>query len=144
MKNFQKGKDLTLRTIPKETFLRRLSQRNNKMSRRILSFLTSFLIVGIAILSISGTAYGAITYVRSNGTGSSTSTTLDIGSAGTDRLVVVFADHESTGVNLTGATVDGKSCTLVAIADNPTGAGNHLEMWYICLLYTSPSPRDRS
>ena len=54
----------------------------------------------------------------------------DIGAAGRDRLVVVFADHESTGTNLTDVTVDGKSCNLVAIADNAVGLGNHQEMWY--------------
>jgi len=101
------------------------------MSKRILSILIPFLMAGVAILSISGTIYGDITYVRSNGTGLSTTTTLDIGTPGTDRLIVVFAGHESTGTNLTGVTVDTKACTLVTIADNPTGLGNHLEMWYI-------------
>ncbi|MCK4791868.1 MAG: DUF2341 domain-containing protein, partial [Desulfobacteraceae bacterium] len=101
------------------------------MSKRILSILIPFLMAGVAILSISGTVYGDITYVRSNGTGLSTTTTLDIGTPGTDRLVVVFAGHESTGTNLTGVTVDTKACTLVTIADNPDGLGNHLEMWYI-------------
>ncbi len=100
------------------------------LGRKILIFLLSFLTASVAILSISGYAYGAITYVRSNGS-AGTWTTLDIGSAGTDRLVVVFAGDESAGTNLSAVTVDGKSCTLVARANNTVGAGNHLEMWYI-------------
>jgi hypothetical protein len=72
---------------------------------------------------------GVIQFVGSGGT-TGTSFSMDIGSAGTNRLVVVIADDESTGTNLTGATVDGNSCNLVARADNPTGSGNHQEMWY--------------
>jgi hypothetical protein len=67
------------------------------------------------------------------GSGSSTGTSfsLDVGTADTNRLVVVVAGDESTGTNLSGVTVDGKACTLVAISDNPAGLGNHQEMWYI-------------
>ncbi|MFQ5908897.1 MAG: hypothetical protein ACE5JE_08770 [Thermoplasmata archaeon] len=68
-------------------------------------------------------------FVRSGGT-SGTSFSMDIGTAGTNRLVVVMADHESTGTSLTDVTVDSKSCNKVTEADNPDGLGNHLEMWY--------------
>ena len=70
-----------------------------------------------------------LTFVRANGTGGSTSTTLDIGSTGTNRLVVVIAGLEGTA-NLTGATVDGKACLLARVATNPNGLGNRTEMWY--------------
>ena len=68
-------------------------------------------------------------FVRAGGV-SGTSFTFDIGSPGTDRLVVVFADDESSGTSLTDATVDSNSCNLVTEADNPSGAGNHQEMWF--------------
>ena len=60
-----------------------------------------------------------------------TSVSLDIGTAGTDRLVVVIAGDESDTVNLTGVTVDGNACTNIAIANNIDGLGNHQEMWAI-------------
>jgi len=81
------------------------------------------------MFSTVGSAYGAISFVRANGD-TGTSTTLDIGTAGTDRLVVVFADDESTGISLTNVTVDTKGCNKVTEADNPDGAGNHQELWY--------------
>lgn len=59
-----------------------------------------------------------------------TSFSFDIGSAGTNRLVAVFADDESTGSNLTNVTVDGNGCNNVTIADNSNGIGNHQELWY--------------
>jgi len=77
----------------------------------------------------SGSVVPNASFVRSGGT-TGTSFSMDIGSAGTDRLVVVTADDESDGNSLTGVTVDGKSCTKVTEADNPAGVGNHLEMWY--------------
>ena len=72
-----------------------------------------------------------LTFVRANGTGGSTSTTLDIGSSGSNRLVVVIAGREGT-TNLTGATVDGKSCGIApaVAATNTNGVGNRTEMWY--------------
>lgn len=73
----------------------------------------------------------AAAWEASAGTLQSESTTLDIGLAGRDRLVLVMASDESTGDDLTGATVDGKACTLVTRADNPDGDGNHTEMWSI-------------
>ena len=42
----------------------------------------------------------------------------------------MFADDESAGINLTGATVDGKACNYVIRANNTVGAGNHQELWY--------------
>ena len=74
---------------------------------------------------------GVITYVRFGGVDTGTSFSFDIGTADTDRLVVIMADDESTGTDLTNVTVDGKNCTHVTTADNPSGIGNHLEMWYI-------------
>ncbi|MFQ5552423.1 MAG: hypothetical protein ACE5EW_01690 [Thermoplasmata archaeon] len=70
-----------------------------------------------------------IEYVRAGGV-RGTSFSFDIGSPGTDRLVVVVADEESSGTSLTDVTVDANSCNLVTEADNPSGAGNHQEMWY--------------
>jgi hypothetical protein len=64
------------------------------------------------------------------GGGTGTSFLFDIGTPGTDRLVVLIADDESAGYNLTGVTVDGKSCNLVAIAENTVTGQNHQEMWY--------------
>jgi subtilisin-like proprotein convertase family protein len=61
---------------------------------------------------------------------SSPSFSFDIGSAGTNRLVVVTAGDESSGTNLTGVTVDGKTCTLIATANNNLNGSNHQEMWY--------------
>ncbi len=77
----------------------------------------------------SGSITTNTAFVRSGGT-TGTSFSMDIGSAGTNRLVVVTADDESDGNSLTGVTVDSKSCTKVTEADNPSGPGNHLEMWY--------------
>ncbi|MFQ5918992.1 MAG: hypothetical protein ACE5I4_02965 [Thermoplasmata archaeon] len=68
-------------------------------------------------------------FVRAGGV-FGTSFSFDIGSPGTDRLVVVLADDESSGTSLTDVTVDSNSCSLVTEADNPSGAGNHQEMWY--------------
>lgn len=70
-----------------------------------------------------------INFIRSGGV-TGTSFSFDIGTAGTDRLVSILAGDESQGTNLTGVTVDGKSCTLVKVANNTDGLGNHLEMWY--------------
>ena len=74
-------------------------------------------------------APSSISFVRSAGSGG-TSFTFDIGTASTDRLVVVIAGDESSGTSLTGVSVDGNNCNLVVSADNPVGAGNHQEMWY--------------
>jgi len=70
-----------------------------------------------------------IAYNNSNGV-AGTSFSLDIGSPGNNRLVVITSDVESSGTNLTGATVDGDACNLVVRADNSNGIGNHQEMWY--------------
>ncbi len=56
---------------------------------------------------------------------------IDIGSAGNNRLVVVIACDESSGTNLTSVTVDGKNCTMAGIANNTNGSGFHQELWYI-------------
>ncbi|MBN1502354.1 hypothetical protein JW930_02320 [Candidatus Woesearchaeota archaeon] len=73
-------------------------------------------------------AHNLVSYVHSDGS-QGTSFTFNISSPD-NRLVVIVADDESTGTYLTGVTVDGKSCDLVNTADNPVGAGNHMEMWY--------------
>ena len=85
--------------------------------------------VGVAHILALAPDTEAARYVRSGGV-TGTSFSLDIGSAGTDRVVMVFAGDESTGTNLTGATVDGKACNLVTRADNANGLGNHQELWY--------------
>jgi hypothetical protein len=88
-----------------------------------------------AFLAIGNSLAAGISFVGSDGvTGGTTGASFlfDIGTAGTDRLVVLIADDESSGNNLTGVTVDGKSCfsNQVAIADNVAGLGNHQEMYY--------------
>lgn len=70
-----------------------------------------------------------LSFVRAGGV-TGTFFSFDIGSPATGRLVVVFADDESTGTSLTDVTVDSNSCNLVTEADNPSGTGNHQEMWY--------------
>ena len=73
----------------------------------------------------------AIAFVREDGV-SGTSLTFDIGTAGTDRLVVIFAadEHDQTPF-LSDVTVDSISCSLEVTADNDVGIGNHSELWYI-------------
>ena len=56
---------------------------------------------------------------------------IDIGSAGNNRLVVVIACDESSGANLSNVTVDGNNCIKAGEADNPDNLGNHQELWYI-------------
>lgn len=62
---------------------------------------------------------------------SGNSLSLDIGTAGTDRVVVVFGSDEASSSQITGVTVDGKSCTAVHAVVNPDGLGNLLEGWVI-------------
>lgn len=83
----------------------------------------------VAIVSDSTGASSGTTFVRAGG-GTGSSFSFDIGPSGADRLIVVMADNESTGTNLTGVTVDGKACNLVARADNNLSGANHSEMWY--------------
>ena len=82
--------------------------------------------------AVFGTVNGSsqtITYVRSSGV-AGTSFSLNVGTPGTNRLVVITASIEGKGTNLTGASVGGKACQLVAIAENTDSTGNHTEMWY--------------
>jgi hypothetical protein len=72
----------------------------------------------------------AISFGASNGS-TGLSTTLNIGSAGNNRLVVVMLAVESTSASISAVTVDSKSCTKVTHAHNTNGAGNRTEMWYI-------------
>ena len=72
---------------------------------------------------------GVASFIRAGGI-SGTSFSLDIGSPGTGRLVVVLADDESKGTSLTDVTVDANSCNKVTEAENSAGGGNHQEMWY--------------
>jgi hypothetical protein len=74
-------------------------------------------------------AHNAVVFVRVGGD-TDNSFSFDIGSPGTNRLVVVIADVEGAGTNLGGVTVDGKSCVLVARAENTVTGQNHQEMWY--------------
>lgn len=70
-------------------------------------------------------------FVRSDGAKGNETLAFDIGTTGNNRLVVIWANDESSGTSLTGVTVDGKAATKVTEADNSTGAGNHQELWYI-------------
>jgi hypothetical protein len=96
------------------------------------TILLLIIILIISLITSTPLVIGAVSFVRSGGvTGSSFS--FDIGSAGTDRLIVVIVgDEQASGqTDLTGVTVDGKSCNLVTISHNtqdPTR--NHQEMWY--------------
>lgn len=102
--------------------------KKKKKTNRINRWFLLILLL-VAIFLITGSVYGAISYVRSGGNGD-TSMTLDIGSAGTDRLVVVFLGNEGTQQPDTQVTVDGNNCILVIKAHNTVGADNHQEMWY--------------
>jgi len=87
--------------------------------------------IGVSIKPAVGGGGGIPNFVRSGGI-QGTSFSFDIGSAGTDRLVVVIAGDEHTDrTDLTGVTVDDKSCNWVATAHNEqTATRNHQEMWY--------------
>jgi hypothetical protein len=99
----------------------------HKPSKRVkVSFLVG-LFLGIIILT--GNVSGAISYVRSGGSGG-TSFNLDIGSEGSDRVVVVFLAYEGSEQPATQVTVDGKNCNLVTKAHNTAGTDNHQEMWF--------------
>jgi len=81
--------------------------------------------------SVVFTAYEQIEFQRASGS-TGLSHSIDIGSPGNNRLVVVVAGDESDGTSLTSVTVDGNNCTKAAgEADNPSGVGNHQELWYI-------------
>jgi hypothetical protein len=100
----------------------------NNQSKRTIWVLLIAIMATLFVMSPSrGNA--TITFVRSGGV-TGTSFSFDIGSAGTNRLVLVIAGNESTGTNLSGVTVDGKACNLIVRADNNNGLGNHQEMWY--------------
>jgi len=71
-----------------------------------------------------------IAFQRASGS-TGLSHSIDIGSAGNDRLVVVIACDESSGMSLSNVTVDGNTCTKAGEADNPSISGNHQELWYI-------------
>jgi hypothetical protein len=73
----------------------------------------------------------AIAYVRSAGNAGGYSFSMDIGTAGTNRLVTVHVGDENKSILHTGATVDGKSCTVIHSVVNTTGAGNVGAMYYI-------------
>lgn len=70
-----------------------------------------------------------IVFQRASGA-TGTSITIDIGAAGNNRLVVCFmADESSPGDTFQGTvSVDGKTFTQAAVADNPEGLGNYQEM----------------
>jgi hypothetical protein len=87
-------------------------------------------LIGFTATATSSTPQSP-TYVRSGGASAATSFTMDIGAAGTQRLVTIGASLEGSSPGLTGVTVDGKAATLVSAAENPDGAANHSELWYI-------------
>jgi len=70
-----------------------------------------------------------IAYVRS-ASSSGTSTTMNIGTAATNRLVLVMLDNEGEADDLSSVTVAGNDCSLVQRARNTDGLGNETEMWY--------------
>ena len=85
---------------------------------------------GSSVAFTVDTSGSAVSFIGSGGI-TGTSFFFDIGTAGTDRLVVIIADDESRDIDLTGVSVDGKSCNPVATANNTQDAtGNHQEMWY--------------
>ena len=73
----------------------------------------------------------AVLFETSNGsTGSST--TLNIGASGRDRLVVVVIADESGSNRVTSVSVDGKAASLAAFADHTANPNlNQTEVWYI-------------
>ena len=73
---------------------------------------------------------GGISFIRSGGVSNGASFSFDIGTPGTNRLVVVTAGVEVSGTNLSGVTVDGKACHHIATAENTSNGYNHQEMWY--------------
>jgi len=73
----------------------------------------------------------AIAISTSAGASGANTVALNIGSAGTDRLVVIALGVENATNDVTGVTVDGKSATLIHEAENPDGAGNSGCMYYI-------------
>jgi len=70
-----------------------------------------------------------IAYVRS-ASSSGTSTTMNIGTAATNRLVLVMLDNEGEADDLSSVTVAENDCSLVQRARNTDGLGNETEMWY--------------
>ncbi len=73
----------------------------------------------------------SVQYVRANATAASLTTTLDIGTAGTNRLVAVFAFSEAEGATaLSGVTVNTAACNLVVAALNDDATKNQTELWY--------------
>lgn len=74
----------------------------------------------------------AIAYVRTAGTNGGSSFSFDIGTAGTDRLVVISVGRELDSLlPVTAISVDGKSCTLIENIFNDIGIGIAQQMWYI-------------
>jgi len=80
--------------------------------------------------SVVFTSNEEIEFQRASGS-TGTSHSIDIGSAGNNRLVVVIACDEGSGTSLTNVTVDGNDCIKAGEADNPSGSGSHQELWYI-------------
>lgn len=60
-----------------------------------------------------------------------TSFSIDIGAAGNDRLVIVFANNEDQGAGFSAVSVDGKAMTQYLNVINTLGSGNQGEMWAI-------------
>ena len=71
-----------------------------------------------------------IEFIRTAGV-KGTSFTMDIGTPGTNRLVVVQYGRETKSQTVSSVTVNGKTCALVLSIVNTIGAGNTQEMWYI-------------
>ena len=71
-----------------------------------------------------------IEFVRTSGV-KGTSFTMDVGTPGTDRLVVVHHGEEKNSSLVTSVTVDGKACVPIRSIVNTIGASNMQEMWYM-------------
>lgn len=72
----------------------------------------------------------AVTPIDFTDASGTASFTLDIGSAGTDRLVVVASGFEGHGT-ISSATCDGKAMTEIGDADNLDSVGNRTSLWAI-------------
>ncbi|MEX1052567.1 MAG: hypothetical protein WEC80_01845, partial [Patescibacteria group bacterium] len=93
----------------------------------VIVFLILPLVLKVLITPIPANA--AVSFQRA-ASATGTSVTVDIGEAGNNRLVVAVIGNEATyGDTFQGTfSVDGKNFTQAAVADNPDGVGNHLEV----------------
>jgi hypothetical protein len=81
----------------------------------------------------SGAEFVPIEFVRKSNIASNAglSLSLDIGSAGTDRLITCHAYREATTLSASVVTVDGKTMTNYATVKNQQAFTNIQRIWYI-------------